>query len=71
MVRISRLATELYGLMEHGTTIDLMLPDQRPPNNIMIKPNRLIVTKPGDHVVINTKLGRVARVAAVTTRRNK
>jgi len=74
MIRISRLATELYGLMEHGTTIDVTFPEYRPPRAALkeMKPNRLIVTKPGDHMAITAKVGVLAAVSPpVTTRRRK
>ena len=55
--RISDLATELYELMENGTTIDMTFPEKKllVATDRKPKPNRLIVTKPAVHFELAKK----------------
>lgn len=56
--RVSHLATELYDLMENGMTIDFTF-DERTAITAAgkhIKPYRLIVTRPGVHLALTSKL---------------
>lgn len=53
--RVSHLAVELYDLMENGMTIDFALPERQTTTaGKHPKPNRLIVTKPGVHLALDS-----------------
>lgn len=55
--RISDLATELYELMDNGTTIDFTFDEKKLPaeTDERRNPNRLIVTRPAVHFEIAKK----------------
>ena len=53
--RVSRVASDLYDLMENGMTIDFTFPERRTMVDRHRKSNHLIVTKPEAHMPIVIK----------------